>query len=98
MERISIAFTAAVIAAAVLRAQNSPRPPDADWPMYSHDLAGTKYSSLAQITADNVSTLTQAWTVRVAAPATARGARAASAGQAPPADVSPAPAAQGPGA
>jgi glucose dehydrogenase len=33
----------------------------ADWPMYSRDLAGTRYSPLAQIDAKNVSTLTQAW-------------------------------------
>ncbi len=34
----------------------------ADWPMYRHDLAGTGYSPLAQITTRNVATLTQAWT------------------------------------
>ena len=33
-----------------------------DWPMYRHDLAGTGFSPLAQITAANVATLTQAWT------------------------------------
>ena len=42
---------------------------DGDWPMYRRDLAGTGYSPLAQITADNAATLTQAWTYSVAAEA-----------------------------
>jgi glucose dehydrogenase len=33
----------------------------ADWPMYSRDLAGTRYSPLNQIDPQNVSKLTQAW-------------------------------------
>src|ERR1700685_4612645 len=33
----------------------------ADWPMYSRDLAGTRYSPLAQLDAQNVAELTQAW-------------------------------------
>ncbi len=33
----------------------------ADWPRYSRDLAGTRYSPLAQIDAHNVGKLTQAW-------------------------------------
>ena len=37
-----------------------------DWPMYRHDLAGTGYSPLTQITTTNVATLTQAWTYRPA--------------------------------
>jgi glucose dehydrogenase len=32
-----------------------------DWPMYSRDLAGTRYSPLAQIDSRNVAKLTQAW-------------------------------------
>ncbi len=36
-----------------------------DWPMYRHDYAGTGYSSLTQITAGNVGTLTRAWTYRL---------------------------------
>ena len=34
----------------------------AEWPMYRHDLAGTGYSPLVQITPRNVATLTQVWT------------------------------------
>ncbi len=34
----------------------------ADWPTYTRDLAGTKYSPLDQITPDNVAKLATAWT------------------------------------
>jgi glucose dehydrogenase len=37
---------------------------DADWPMFNRDLAGTRYSPLAQINTRNVATLAQAWTYR----------------------------------
>jgi quinoprotein glucose dehydrogenase len=46
---------------------------DGDWPLYRHDLAGTAYSPLAQITAQNAGALTQAWNYRLtsdAAPTT----------------------------
>ena len=36
-----------------------------DWPMYRHDLAGTGYSPLTQITRQNVATLNAAWTYRL---------------------------------
>src|SRR5580700_10829470 len=35
-----------------------------DWPMFLHDLAGTRYSPLTQIDPTNVSKLTQAWMYR----------------------------------
>jgi glucose dehydrogenase len=41
------------------RAQVAP----GDWPMYRRDLAGTGFSALTQIDSDNVSKLTQAWSV-----------------------------------
>ena len=56
---------------------------DADWPMYRHDLAGTGYSRLTQITPANVARLTQAWTYRLqsnAAPAAPAGRGGAGAG------------------
>src|SRR5436853_7853830 len=34
---------------------------DGDWPMYAHDLAGSKFSPLKQITTENVSRLQPAW-------------------------------------
>ena len=33
----------------------------ADWPMYTRDLAGTRFSSLAEINTKNVSRLKVAW-------------------------------------
>ncbi len=40
--------------------------PSADWPMYGHDYAGTRYSPLTQLDAGNVAGLVQAWSVHVA--------------------------------
>ena len=36
-----------------------------DWPLYRHDLAGTGYSPLAQITIQNAGRLAQAWTYQL---------------------------------
>ena len=36
-----------------------------DWPMYSHDLAGTRYSALKQINSKNVAQLKQAWSFKL---------------------------------
>ena len=63
-----------------------------DWPMYTRDLAGTRYSPLTQIDTNNVSKLTPAWTYRLraaAAPPTPP--------DFPPEDGGPAPAAGGRG-
>ena len=51
----------AVAVAVSAQQQNSGRNPAWDWPTYNRDLAGTRYSPLTQITTQNVSTLTQAW-------------------------------------
>jgi len=73
----------AVAAGAEVAQQNVRRSPDADWPMYNRDLAGTRYSPLTQISVANVAKLTQAWTYRlrpapgVAVPAIDRPASAA---------------------
>ena len=45
-------------------AQDGVRGPEADWPMYNRDLAGTRYSPLAEINTSNVATLVPAWTYR----------------------------------
>ena len=45
-------------------AAQSPSP--SDWPMYSRDMAGTRFSPLADIDTENVSSLELAWTVSVA--------------------------------
>jgi quinoprotein glucose dehydrogenase len=49
-------------------AQNSPSA--ADWPMYSRDLAGTRFSPLTQIDPANVARLAEVWNVPVARSAT----------------------------
>lgn len=48
-------------APALINAQRAAARNDGDWPMFLHDLAGTRYSPLSQINAGNVSRLTQAW-------------------------------------
>src|SRR5437588_10331969 len=40
------------------------KPSPAEWPTYNRDLAGTRYSPLAQINASNVSQLKLAWSYR----------------------------------
>jgi glucose dehydrogenase len=54
----AFAASLAIGALAALFAQS----PAGDWPMYRHDLAGSGYSSLAQIDAKNVAKLHQVWT------------------------------------
>jgi glucose dehydrogenase len=51
-------------------------PVESDWPMYRHDYAGTGWSPLAQINADNVVRLKSVWTygLQSDAPSTGRGA------------------------
>jgi glucose dehydrogenase len=58
--RFRLMAAAAVVAllAAALGAQKTA---DGDWPMYGRDLAGTKFSPLKQVTAENVSRLQPAW-------------------------------------
>ena len=46
-----------------------------DWPTYARDLAGTRYSPLAQINAGNVVKLNLAWSYRLAPAAPAGGGR-----------------------
>jgi glucose dehydrogenase len=44
-----------------LLAQHAGLRNDGDWPMFLHDLAGTRYSPLDQINTNNVTRLVQAW-------------------------------------
>src|SRR4029453_6412023 len=88
----------------VVAAQNQKTPAGNDWPMYSYNLAGTRFSPLTDINTTNVSTLTQAWSVRLTQPAAGRrgGGPAAGGGEGAPAGrgaaAAGAPAAQGRGA
>ncbi len=56
-------FSALVLGACRVAVAGNPagRNPDADWPMYNRDLAGTRFSPLTQITPRNVSALKLAW-------------------------------------
>ncbi len=47
------------------RQNNARRNPDADWPTYNRDLAGTRYSPLTQINTSNVARLTQVWSYKL---------------------------------
>src|SRR5690242_20181448 len=40
------------------------RSPDADWPMFNRDMAGTRFSPLAQINTSNVANLKQVWSYK----------------------------------
>src|SRR5205807_10294614 len=63
MRIIYIAAAAAVLAVAAL-AQN-------DWPAFGHDPGGTRYSTLKQIDARNVTKLVRAWTYHMSVNAAA---------------------------
>ena len=58
------------VASGALMAQSGKAPAGADWPMYNHDAASTRYSPLTQIDTGNVAKLAPAWTftTRVAPP------------------------------
>ena len=55
----------ATVGLAAMAQQNGRRNPDWDWPTYNRDLAGTRYSPLTQINAENVSKLKQVWSYRL---------------------------------
>jgi glucose dehydrogenase len=88
---VSIGALLAVLFTASGGARQQATPTSGNWPMYRHDLAGTGFSPLAQITPANVAKLTQAWTYSLqgdtdpaAAPAGRGGAAAAVNSQATP--------------
>src|SRR5688572_1844965 len=62
-------FVGVLLGALVVHLANAqpgaPRSPDADWPTYNRDLAGTRYSPLTQINTRNVARLAPAWTYRL---------------------------------
>ena len=57
-----------VVGAAVVAQRGTTRVGDNDWPMYSRDATGSRFSPLADIDVGNVSTLTQAWSVQLTTP------------------------------
>ena len=74
MKQIAIAATFSLCVAVVAVAQNGQsRATENDWPMFSHDFGGTRFSPLADINAGNVGGLAQAWSVQLTQPAGRRG-------------------------
>ena len=77
-----LAFLAigAVLSAQALDPEILKKPLGSDWPTYSGDYSGKRYSSLTQINTSNVKNLSLAWVTRVQAgpggPAVGRGAGA----------------------
>jgi quinoprotein glucose dehydrogenase len=61
----AIGALAAIAGSGALAQQSTRRSPDADWPTYNRDLAGTRYSPLTQINAENAGRLTQVWSYRL---------------------------------
>ena len=61
-------FAVAAFLSPVVTAQSQSASADpTEWPTYNHDLAGTRYSPLAEIDTTNVADLAVAWTYRPAA-------------------------------
>ncbi len=63
-------FPVIFVAAALVGVAQQAKTPDAasEWRTYNHDLGGTRFSPLTQITPANVATLQQAWTYRFVSP------------------------------
>ena len=86
MKTLRVALPLGLLITVALAAQSSQsKPEDGDWSSYSHDLAGTRFSTLAQINGSNVTRLAQAWSVQLTTPPGRRGGGAAPAGGGAPA-------------
>jgi quinoprotein glucose dehydrogenase len=81
-------LTSALATPSVVVEQAPPPAGDGNWPMFRHDSAGTGYSPLAQVTAENVGKLSRAWTYALQGgappPATGRGGAAGANSEATP--------------
>src|SRR5262249_3117299 len=75
--RIRYAVLLTVAALLPLLAQTPKSTPASDWPMYNHDLGGTRYSPLSQINTTNVSNVKLAWSYRLSNAPAGRGANQA---------------------
>lgn len=68
--RLRLGAAALMLVASVTTLQGGPewsRPAGSEWPLYGGDWGNTRYSTLAQINARNVSELAGAWTVKLPA-------------------------------
>src|SRR5678815_1035513 len=77
MKRILFIASGALVIGVMLAAQTNRSAAAGDWPMYSLNHAGTRFSPLTDINAGNVGRLAQAWSVRLTEPAGAGNATAA---------------------
>jgi quinoprotein glucose dehydrogenase len=71
MKHLSIAVGIGLVAVAMAAGAQSraDQPSSAnDWPMYSRDLGGTRFSPLTEIDVSNVARLTQAWSMQLTPP------------------------------
>ena len=59
--RVRIAVAALAFSLLPSLLPQAKRDPAGDWPMWAHDLKGTKFSGLKQITPQNVGKLQQVW-------------------------------------
>src|SRR5512138_644571 len=78
------ALSTLIVAVVVARQRPASSPDDRDWPMYSRDATGSRFSPLDDINTGNVSRLAQAWSVQLTMPAGRRGGGAAPAAGAAP--------------
>jgi glucose dehydrogenase len=65
MQRLFVLTFVVIIGVALAAQSRQTSTVSGDWPMYSLNLAGTRYSPLTDINTTNVATLTQAWSVRL---------------------------------
>jgi len=74
MKRLALAALSSLLVGTIVLAQGGQtRAGDNDWPMFSRDHAGTRFSPLTDITADNAAKLAQSWSVTLTQPAGRRG-------------------------
>jgi quinoprotein glucose dehydrogenase len=62
---VNTLFIGVLVSTVLLAQTTTTRNAAAAWPVYNRDLAGTRYSPLAQINTTNVARLTQAWSYRL---------------------------------
>jgi quinoprotein glucose dehydrogenase len=60
---IALAFASASLSALLPKVSSTDKGNGADWPRYTGDLAGSRYSTLKEINTGNVASLAPAWTV-----------------------------------
>jgi glucose dehydrogenase len=72
-----IVFVAAITTPLLHGQAKKVQNPATEWPLYNHDLAGSRDSPLAQINVKNVARLTQAWTYKLPRHPTSGGTPAA---------------------